>query len=683
MASVHPGVLLRHIRQLLEPRPGPLPDQELLRHYVEARDEAAFTRLVERHGGLVLGVCRRVLGDAHEAEDAFQATFLVLACKAASIRKHESLTSWLSGVAFRLARKARHAAARRRAREAARAIMPFTDPTAETGHRDVHGVLDEELQRLPARYRAPLLLCCLEGKTREEAAEQLGWSEGAIKGNLQRGRQVLQQRLARRGVALSAAGMFQMATPAQVSATLIQDTARAAVMFAARPGLLGAATGTHAAALANGALRTMLLTRLALAATMLTGILGLGGSVILGGGEPAAAEPTAVAQAPARSEPAVDVQEARDRATPPAEARPFVPQKKWVDLDFNGDPLPDGALARLGKLQVNTDLTVQSVAFDTDRKSARTYARTPHRWQVDTGAELPAPQRDSQWPNPFADHRYLFSPDGKTLALEKLRGDYGSDGVLLVDLTTGKELHLKSHPKEGYCRWMAFSADGKRLASVGGIYGESKEAVPNRARVWDVATGKEVAAFDGGGPVAFSPDGKLLACGGLQASETGGYLHFYRGFSSSQSDAQTIRLWDIGTGKLLRQMEKVSVHGFVHALVFAPDGKTLVYQGTADGPHHQDDAFCFWEVATGRLRRRFPAQPNDVACFAFSPDSKTLATGGADGMVRLWEMATGKERRQFRGHIGAISCLAFAPDGRRLASGSADTTVLIWDLTRR
>src|SRR5262249_30017333 len=148
-------------------------DDELLGRFAEARDEAAFTALLERHGSMVLGVCRRVLGHPQDAEDACQATFLVLARKAASIRKRTSLASWLHGVAFRIARKLRG----KRALPASAALPEVAvagGAEAELSWREVRAVLDEELERLPERYRAPLLLCCLEGLTRDEAASRLG-----------------------------------------------------------------------------------------------------------------------------------------------------------------------------------------------------------------------------------------------------------------------------------------------------------------------------------------------------------------------------------------------------------------------------------------------------------------------------------------------------------------------------
>src|SRR5216684_1852395 len=153
------GTLLRYIRKLLiSPAAARLPDQQLLQRFIEQREEAAFAALLHRHGPLVHGVCRRVLGLEHDAEDAFQATFLVLAQKAHAIRRKGSLGSWLYGVAYRIAARARADAARRRALESKARTAPWS-PAKDLTWQELCDVLDEELHRLPEKYRAPLVLC--------------------------------------------------------------------------------------------------------------------------------------------------------------------------------------------------------------------------------------------------------------------------------------------------------------------------------------------------------------------------------------------------------------------------------------------------------------------------------------------------------------------------------------------
>jgi RNA polymerase sigma factor (sigma-70 family) len=198
-------------------------DRELLRRFAADQNEEAFAALVRRHGPLVLGVCRRVLGHVQDAEDVFQATFLVLACKAASIRKHESLASWLYGVAHRQAMKLVAEAARCRGIDQLAEIPPQPDPAVEVETRELRQVLDEEVSRLPEKYRIPLLLCCLAGKTHEQAAREMGWPTGSMSRWLDRARTLLRERLARRGVVLTAASL----------AVLPSETAAAAGLTAA------------------------------------------------------------------------------------------------------------------------------------------------------------------------------------------------------------------------------------------------------------------------------------------------------------------------------------------------------------------------------------------------------------------------------------------------------------------
>jgi RNA polymerase sigma factor (sigma-70 family) len=200
--------LIHHIRRLAKrPELDDDSDAALLRRYVSQRDAMAFAALVERHGPLVWNVCRRALGDAHDAEDAFQAAFLVLFRKADTLRSPDELAGWLHGVAHRVAMKARAARLRQSSEKRLLAEEPaefHPDPLAELSARELLTVLDEEVQRLPAVYRLPVVLCYLEGRSQEEAARQLGWSAGSVKGRLERGRARLHHRLARRGLTLAA-----------------------------------------------------------------------------------------------------------------------------------------------------------------------------------------------------------------------------------------------------------------------------------------------------------------------------------------------------------------------------------------------------------------------------------------------------------------------------------------------
>jgi RNA polymerase sigma factor (sigma-70 family) len=198
--------VLDGLRLLLAAQTPPqLSDGDLLRRFVVRRDEVAFAALVHRHGPMVWGVCRRVLGNADDADDACQAAFLILVRKAAAIRNQDSLAGWLHRVAHRLAKDLQAQRARRAAGPLPEEVADRVDGGAEPMWREVRAALDEELQQLPDHYRAPLLLCYLDGKTRDEAAQQLGWSLDVFRGRLERGREALRRRLVRRGLALSAA----------------------------------------------------------------------------------------------------------------------------------------------------------------------------------------------------------------------------------------------------------------------------------------------------------------------------------------------------------------------------------------------------------------------------------------------------------------------------------------------
>jgi RNA polymerase sigma factor (sigma-70 family) len=194
MGNGHWGTVLERLRTLAGASGADADaDGPLLERFTVRRDEAAFEALLRRHGPLVLGVCRRVLQNSHDADDAFQATFLVLARKAAALDKSGSVANWLYTVAYHIALRARADATRRRAQERELPAMPTTEPSADALWRDLRPVLDEELNRLPEKHRAPVVLCYLEGKTNVEAARLLGWTKGTVSGRLARAREVLQR----------------------------------------------------------------------------------------------------------------------------------------------------------------------------------------------------------------------------------------------------------------------------------------------------------------------------------------------------------------------------------------------------------------------------------------------------------------------------------------------------------
>jgi RNA polymerase sigma factor (sigma-70 family) len=264
---------------------GGLSDRTLLERFAAHREEAPFEALLRRHGPMVWGVCRRVLRNHHDAEDAFQATFLVLARKGQSIAHRELVANWLYGVAYQTAMKARSTRAKRRMREGQVAVVP--EPKAVShDHRDRDDLtesLDGELSRLPDKYRIPIVLCELEEKTHREAAEQLGWPIGTVSGRLFKAKSLLAKRLARRSVSLSAGSLAVLLAQASASASMptkvIGSTARAASLFASGRTITAGVVSAEVAVLVKGVLNTMVLTRIKIVAAMLLAVTVLAGGM--------------------------------------------------------------------------------------------------------------------------------------------------------------------------------------------------------------------------------------------------------------------------------------------------------------------------------------------------------------------------------------------------------------------
>ncbi len=261
-----------------------LADGELLEAFLARRDEAAFEALLRRHGPMVLAVCRRVLRHEQDAEDAFQATFLVLARKAASVRPRDMVGPWLHGVAHRTALSARTMSAKRRVKERRARELPRPNTPAEEPSEELLAQLDAALARLPDRYRVPVLLCELQGRSRKEVARTLGLPEGTLSWRLAHAKKLLARRLSRYGAVLTTAGLASALGPptasAKVPATLLNTTVRAALGVVAGESLKAEAVSAHVIALTEGVLKAMLLTKikgmLAVAFVLAVGIGAIG-----------------------------------------------------------------------------------------------------------------------------------------------------------------------------------------------------------------------------------------------------------------------------------------------------------------------------------------------------------------------------------------------------------------------
>jgi RNA polymerase sigma factor (sigma-70 family) len=308
MTETSPSPLLQHIRHLIGGvSAAALTDGQLLEQFLANRDETAVAVLVRRYGPLVFGVCRRVLHDAHTAEDAFQATFLVLTRKAASLDRSRPLGSFLYTVAYRLALRARaNELRRRRCEERAARTRPPVDDRA-TSPSDLVVALEEELHRLPERHRAPLVLCYLEGKTNDQAAEILGCPRGSMAARLARARERLRECLARRGFVAPSAGiaaaLATAAARAAVPPPLLDGTVRAALWFARGDAGAAGLVSARVVALARGTLRTTFLNKLRIAGALLLAVALLGtGAGMLPNAAPPAGPLARAADQPPRAE---------------------------------------------------------------------------------------------------------------------------------------------------------------------------------------------------------------------------------------------------------------------------------------------------------------------------------------------------------------------------------------------
>jgi RNA polymerase sigma factor (sigma-70 family) len=664
MGSSRINHLIRYLRRMSGPTDGPaLTDVQLLERFAFARDEAAFELLAWRHGPMVLGVCRRVLGDAHEAEDAFQATFLVLAKKAASAARHKSVGGWLYTVAYRAALRARARRAVRAARERLfDELLPVVaqDPLGEAAEREARQVIDEEVSRLPEKYRVPFVLYHLEGRSNAEIARELGCPVGTVESWLTRARARLRAALSHRGLAPTSA---LSASLAPQEAWLPQATQAAQAALAACRGVAGAVSA-EAASLAAEVMSAFGIAKAKVVCTaLLLALAAVGVSFAVGRYTPA--------------EPLVQQREILAVAVPdrlPLE----VPAKPPLPVQLKG---PRGLIGGLNAVALTPDGKFLAYAAGADLKL----------WDVHTGKELakfvrtaPPLPKEQLFAHEWEIHTLAFSPDGKTLA-----SGSSDKSVKLWEVDSKKlapcgseRATLQGHTAFIYS--VAFSPDGKLLASAGGVqpaafmsferFDQIPKAPPveiGEVKVWDLATRKDRTFYRGDTgrvtSIAFSPDSKSLACAGRDG---------------------TIRLWDVATAQ---ERACLRENSSIVALAFSPDGQTL-----ASVVHAQAEKINLWNLTTKKVRARLNAHAGSVIGIAFTPDGKTLASAGGvpsrdskklydpTGEVRLWDPATGQQRGAPLTFPYYASSLALSARATILATGGpvgkGPGEVTVWDL---
>ena len=677
MADAELRAVVRYLRHIAAPGSvGALPDSQLLHRFVQTRDEAAFEVLVWRHGGLVLGVCRNLLHNEQDAEDAFQATFFTLARRPPAVALDASLAGWLHKVSCRIALRILAQSRQRRTRELHNVDSATLAGNSEQGagatieQRELWGLVIEELHRLPDSYRRPIISYFLEGKTHEQVAREHLRPVGSISRLLGRGCEMLSARLRQRGVVLPASVLAvtiagsARATPAP---TVVMTAVTAAIQFSA-----GMKVSGRAAGFANWALTSMLLKKV----EVCTGFL-LAFCVVVAGSAGLARQ---IQQLPGRDQNAVENQE---HPVPTAETL----QRRF---DLYGDALPNGALARLGTTRMRQGNYIDSLAFGPDGKMIISHSgmvRQPGNfsvWEVGTGKKV----RQFADESLLGSHAIPVSSDGRLLAT--LEGGNGNPNLDLWDVSTGKlacriagvqqrqtvcfapndktvavagykdirlwevatgNLSRTLPAPGGQVRSMTFTNDSTRL-----ITGSADKII----RIWDVDTGRELRQWNAQSTVPIK----------LQISHDGIHLASLGQIEFSDAPGDRIHLWDIETGQPSGQLVHAGKH--LRTFVFSPDGKELV-AGDREG------FLSFWDPITCTRMRQMPGFHSDLVAIAYAPNGSTLAIGGGGGTVRLLNPMTGAEQPKGGGHTAIAHAVLITSDGRTTFTAAWDGTIRTWD----
>jgi RNA polymerase sigma factor (sigma-70 family) len=635
MHAAHLGQLVTQCRELCVQTTS---DFELLSRFAQGRDAEAFAQLVHRHAGPVWAVCRRLLFSEADREDALQATFLALARQAARLDRRAPLGCWLHTTAWRIARKAQVRAQRFGAHQLPANHPTCSDVLCEVSSRELLRIVDEEVERLPKPLRAPLVLCCLEGRTRDEAAQAIGCSVPVVKSRLERARRLLRQRLERRGIALPTAFLVLGIGADHVGAAL-----EAKVLGSA---LRGATAHVSAlAAAASPGLGRFIVTAMSLVALGILGVAAFG----LARGQPAPEAPELAEQAPFEVTTKVD--------------------ERVVRKDGIGDSLPEAALLRLGTRRFMHPNSAAGLALSPNEKTVITLGwEGLYAWDTATGAERwhAGPNELQPDLNPAVGaHRIAFCPDS-TRCISLGRGPQ----FKIWDAATGKATTVPVVLAEGKLRMpfdsLDLSRDGKMLALGGedGLYlcdlaGKVTVRIssnrvgpgdPNKDRLlaWrDFSYGR------------FAPDGKTLVV-----------------VTSESPDVVRICKTADGTEQRRLQLGKRYLDS-----AFSPDGSLLAVA-------ERDDTLRVYETGTGKRVHAWPitikgANENYIFQVVFAPDGKTVVAASSDNVIRIWDIASGAEVGQLKGHRWYPWGLAFTADNKTLYSTGWDGDIRRWDLTAR
>ena len=674
-------------------------DGTLLARFIRDREEAAFAALVHRHGSMVYRVCWNLLHSSQDADDAFQAAFLVLARKAGSLDRTQSLCNWLFGVAYRVSLKARAV----RLRQARRELQGVNMGALGTSNLrdDSAPILLAEIERLPARYRAPIALCYLEEKSRREAARQLGWPEGTVATRLRRGRDLLRKRLLRHGLVCYATGvglaLSEKIAPAAASSTLVANTIQSALAVVT-PGAAAGLISANAARLANDLAPVTWLTPIRFVGFLLMvatvcagGFLGLG-SIRHGENPNAIKDSDSYANAFGAfslQKTPNDLAAMEDPLPPEAIARldadgirignsafTLTPDEKWI-VTLSPEGIFRKLDARTGKLiekkqisdrtkslpvfqpvaQISKDGRVGTLDQFTSNEESRATV-----WDLDSGKLM------FRCPIQAASYAgYRLSPDGKKLAVaEKPKGRDLTYNLRVYDLASGRDQLLGKVEYNLY--EMVFTQDGRRLyvsqtdtkrydpPSTGG-----NDRRGHTYACFDLEAGKEIWKLERGGETfAISPDGNTLV--GATFDSRFQIIHTAAGSHKATESFKT--------------PDEFQAHPNVEARI-AADNRTLIL--------NQFNKIILWDIQEGKSIRSFPISSQRGAGFGMrmgplSADASSLWIN--EGSLQCWNLQTGKARLAVPPAelLGPINQVVFNQDGSELHASSWSLVSARWDV---